>query len=121
MPKKPCVDCKRLIPLGVVRCAPCASKKQRRYDRQRGSAAARGYGADWKRIRAAYLAEHPICAEEGCKRLAEHVHHIRRLRNGGTHHSSNLLQLCAHHHNQISSREDGGFGNMRRERGNVLD
>jgi 5-methylcytosine-specific restriction protein A len=31
-------------------------------DRQRPSAWARGYGARWRRARAAFLARHPLCA-----------------------------------------------------------
>lgn len=34
-------------------------------ERERGSAASRGYGARWRIARAAYLAQHPYCV--GCK------------------------------------------------------
>ena len=35
---------------------------KRTLDRQRPSAAARGYGARWRRARRAFLARHPLCA-----------------------------------------------------------
>ena len=35
---------------------------KRALDRERPSAARRGYGSRWRRARAAYLALHPLCA-----------------------------------------------------------
>ena len=35
---------------------------KRELDRQRPSAARRGYGPRWRRARAAFLAQHPLCA-----------------------------------------------------------
>jgi 5-methylcytosine-specific restriction protein A len=42
--------------------ARSAAEAKRALDRQRPSAAARGYGARWRRARAVYLARHPLCA-----------------------------------------------------------
>lgn len=106
--KKPCVTCQRLIPLGVTRCAKCASAKQRRYDAQRGSAAARGYGAEWRMIRDAVIAKQPFCP---CGLPSMEVDHIVPLRAGGTNSMSNLMALCKHCHSGKTCREDGGFGN----------
>lgn len=36
---------------------------------QRGSASSRGYGARWRRARAAFLAEHPLCADHQARGL----------------------------------------------------
>jgi 5-methylcytosine-specific restriction enzyme A len=41
--------------------AKSATKVKRELDRQRPSAARRGYGPRWRRARAAYLAQHPLC------------------------------------------------------------
>jgi 5-methylcytosine-specific restriction enzyme A len=41
--------------------AKSATKVKRELDRQRPSAARRGYGPRWRRARAAYLARHPLC------------------------------------------------------------
>ena len=35
---------------------------KRELDRERPSAARRGYGPRWRRARAAFLAQHPLCA-----------------------------------------------------------
>ena len=44
---------------------------KRELDRQRPSAARRGYGPRWRRARAAYLARHPLCVPcEEAGRLA---------------------------------------------------
>lgn len=49
------------------------------YDRQRGSAAKRGYDRKWQRFRRWYLRHHPLCAK--CVRAAAtEVHHLRGLR-----------------------------------------
>ena len=40
-------------------------------DRQRPSAARRGYGPRWRRARAAFLAQHPLCA--ACRALGRVV------------------------------------------------
>jgi 5-methylcytosine-specific restriction enzyme A len=39
-----------------------AAQVKRELDRQRPSAARRGYGPRWRRARAAFLARHPLCA-----------------------------------------------------------
>lgn len=40
----------------------------------------RGYGHDWRKLRNAYIAEHPFCEmcdERGVVRDADEVHHVR--------------------------------------------
>lgn len=37
-------------------------ERERQVDRQRGSAASRGYDRRWRRLREAYLAQNPVCA-----------------------------------------------------------
>jgi 5-methylcytosine-specific restriction enzyme A len=39
-----------------------AAEMKRELDRQRPSAARRGYGSRWRRARAAFLARNPLCA-----------------------------------------------------------
>jgi 5-methylcytosine-specific restriction protein A len=38
-----------------------AAEVKRTLDRERPSAARRGYGSRWRRARAAFLAQHPLC------------------------------------------------------------
>lgn len=73
-------------------------------DAERGSASARGYDAAWRKTRARYLKRHPRCVQ--CGRPATVVHHMVRVRNGGTNDDSNLRALCAPCHNAITMRED---------------
>jgi len=68
------------------------------------------YGRAWRRIRAAYIAGHPLC--EQCKaagRLtpATEVHHVVPLADGGTHDDTNLMSLCKACHSSITAREGG--------------
>jgi 5-methylcytosine-specific restriction enzyme A len=42
-----------------------AAEVKRELDRERPSAARRGYGPRWRRARAAFLAQHPLCAACG--------------------------------------------------------
>lgn len=82
----------------------CQTHKRRREaeDRKRrGTAAARGYDADWKRLRNKYLIAHPLCAHclrQGRKRMAVMVDHIVPLPEGERLDPANLQSLCASHH-----------------------
>ena len=63
------------------------------------------YGRAWKKLRARFLLQHPLC--EQCKREgrltpAEEVHHILSLANGGTNGESNLMALCKSCHSRFT-------------------
>jgi 5-methylcytosine-specific restriction endonuclease McrA len=64
----------------------------------------------WRMVRKSYLFEHPICEhEDGCERLAEHVHHIVDLADGGDEYDpENLTALCAPHHSRITLARQRG-------------
>lgn len=71
------------------------------------------YGGTWQRIRAWYIAEHPlcaVCAKEGRITPAQEVHHIVPLRQGGTHDPDNLMSLCTACHSRITATEGGRWG-----------
>lgn len=76
----------------------------------RPSAAARGYDARWRRIRARYLRAHPICELEDCDRPSVDVDHIDGSGPRGDNSDSNLMALCKPHHSSKTVRQDGGFG-----------
>ena len=83
-----------------------ARKKTRRIDR-RESAAARGYGHRWRKLRQMILARRPLYAD--CKKLgrvvlAEDVHHIVARRDGGKDEESNLEALCHSCHSKRTAR-----------------
>jgi 5-methylcytosine-specific restriction protein A len=93
-------------------CAKCAKRAQkRRAPEKRASSAKRGYGANWRKIRAAHLKKHPLCVV--CGEPATNVDHIIPLAKGGTNASSNLQSMCHSCHSRKTAKHDGGFGNAR--------
>jgi len=91
------------------RCA--AHQPAPRRDR-RGSAATRGYGHSWRKVRDAYLARFPYCKE--CGELATDVDHIVARAVGGTDDESNLESLCHRDHSRKTAARNRGFGNRGR-------
>jgi 5-methylcytosine-specific restriction protein A len=72
----------------------------------------RVYGRQWQKLRAAYLAQHPLC-ECGCLRPAGVVHH-RKPHHGDTallYAWDNLQALSKPCHDRITAASGGGFGN----------
>lgn len=79
------------------------SREYEKYDRKPEDR--KRYGSKWRRIRRAYVTEHPVC--EMC--LLEHratpveeVHHIYPLDHGGTNDFINLMSLCKSCHSRIT-------------------
>lgn len=107
--KKPGVSCKKGGCPGVVRdsvctvCGPLVKARRKEHDQRRGSAARRGYGRNWQKVRDMHLAEFPLCVEclvEGKTVLATDVDHIVRRRDGGSDGDGNLQSLCHSHHSR---------------------
>jgi 5-methylcytosine-specific restriction protein A len=77
----------------------------RRYEKyERDPETAEKYSGSWKKIRAIYAAEHPLCEQclkEGRYVRMEHVHHIIPLSEGGTNDPGNLMSLCKSCHSRI--------------------
>lgn len=63
-------------------------------DAERGSAAARGYGHRWRKLRLIKLRMDPMCQAEGCGQVATDVDHIMPKRVGGSDDMDNLQSLC---------------------------
>jgi 5-methylcytosine-specific restriction enzyme A len=83
------------------------------YQQYKGSAHSRGYGAEWRRLRATILARDPICKGGwditcGGRNLSQHCDHIVRKEDGGTDDPSNLQGLCAPCHRMKSACELAG-------------
>jgi 5-methylcytosine-specific restriction endonuclease McrA len=110
MPSKPprLCACGHRVPAGD-RCA-CQKRhdaeRKARFDKKRPSAAARGLGADWRRLRKEHLRHHPFCIR--CGNPAREVDHIiprfaapeRRLD------PTNLQSLCKNCHSGAKQREE---------------
>lgn len=78
----------------------------REHDQARGSAAARGYGRRWQRLRMLVLHEQPVCETPGCTQMATDVDHIVAKAKGGTDDRTNLRALCHSCHSRKTGRED---------------
>jgi len=80
----------------------------------RPTAASRGYGARWQRIRAAFLAAHPYC--EDCGAPATDVDHVPSRRilvaRGVPDPDADeyLHSRCHAHHSKKTATDDGGWG-----------
>ena len=65
----------------------------------------------WKRVRTAFLAQHPLCVmcdAQGKATPAHHVDHIVPIADGGDWYDTDNLQgLCATHHSQKTARDEG--------------
>ena len=104
-PQKPCAypGCPNLSDDRY--CSEHRSLKNRQYNRyERRERTKNSYGAQWRKIRSEFFAEHPYC--EVCRRKgllveAGVVHHIVELAKGGTHDESNLVSLCRSCHSKL--------------------
>jgi len=97
----------------VTRSGSYCATHARANERQRGSAAQRGYDSGWRRVRARYLAAHPWCADPfgvhgGVPVAATDVDHIQRRRSGGSDDDSNLQALCHACHSRKTVVEGRG-------------
>jgi 5-methylcytosine-specific restriction endonuclease McrA len=80
-----------------------------RPDSERGTAAQRGYGAEWRRLRAVILKRDEglcqACLRAGRTTVATQVDHVIPKAAGGTDDPSNLRALCRPCHEEKSRRE----------------
>lgn len=119
-PLKPCAypGCKAFAEQGQGYCAKHAQQRAQERaanDRLRGTRTQRGYSNRWLKISAAYLCNHPLCAE--CQRQgkitpATEVDHIVPHKGDKKlfWDPSNWQPLCHECHSRKTVREDGGFG-----------
>jgi len=85
----------------------CSIHQADSYDRQRGNAGQRLYNWKWQKFRSWYFrqAANVMCKTPGCNKVAEHLHHLikLRLRPDLQYDLSNLEGHCAEHHNALSA------------------
>jgi 5-methylcytosine-specific restriction protein A len=88
---------------------------QRQAERSRPALADRGWyhTQRWQRLRARFLAEHPVCVE--CKRPANTVDHKEphRMNEALFWDWDNLQGMCRQCHSRKTATHDGGFGHKR--------
>ena len=106
-PKRPCghPGCPKLATDGGQYCEEHQKLEQKRYNKyERSPDSNRKYGRAWQRIRARYVAVHPLCElclKEGRLTPVQEVHHIIPISKGGTHEQSNLMSLCQSCHTKL--------------------
>jgi 5-methylcytosine-specific restriction protein A len=89
-------------------CGKHRAITKRAYDRRRPGARARGYDARWEATRAAYLAEHPDCAQCGAPTTdVDHLDGQGPLGPAG-HDPLNLRALCHSCHSARTARDQPG-------------
>lgn len=85
---------------------PCEQCSRHRPKKQReGTTGERGYDYQWQRLRARYLAHHPLCEdcdEQGMVKPASEVHHIATIADAPERRLdwANLVALCTPCHHQ---------------------
>ena len=105
-PKRPCSHpgCGKLIDGRY--CDEHRQIAERQYNQHlRDPDTNKRYGRAWKKIRARFLLQHPLCEQcrqEGRLTPAQEVHHILPLANGGMNNESNLMALCKSCHSRIT-------------------
>ncbi|WP_083603349.1 HNH endonuclease signature motif containing protein [Bowdeniella nasicola] len=91
-------------------CEQHAKAEDARYRRyQRDPKINARYGSRWRKIRAAYVAAHPLCEdclEAGRYTPVAEVHHVHPLEYGGTHGPSKLRSLCTPCHSRQTALDD---------------
>jgi len=101
------------------------AQRRREYDAQRGSAASRGYGYAWQKLRQQVLTEEPccrLCLANGVRVATTDVDHIIPRREflearveGDPDRRENLQGLCASCHSRKTARDDSYFAGGRLE------
>ena len=103
------IGCRRLV--RAARCPEHRREPSRQFDRNRPSAAKRGYGRRWQAFREQILARNPLCAEclpRGQTRAASVVDHIQPHRGDDELFwaADNHQALCERCHNRKTARGD---------------
>ncbi len=75
------------------------------------------YGPEWRELRAQHIKLFPACVDCGKIHKSNHVDHIRPHKGNRSLllDPSNLQTKCATHHNRKTAKNDGGFGNPRKQ------
>jgi 5-methylcytosine-specific restriction endonuclease McrA len=105
-PTRPCAQpgCPELVRGKGRYCAKHARKiertRKKESEKNRPTAAQRGYGTEWRKIRDEFLSHHPVC--ERCGAEATQVHHRLDRRLGGGDDWDNLEALCKSCHSRVT-------------------
>ena len=116
-PNKPCLHpgCGKLTQSRYCSIHDLKQKDQaKKYDRQRGTAAQRGYDKPWRQLRESVILRDMFtcqkCGKIVTRKGEAHVDHIISKERGGGDELSNLQTLCCSCHSIKTIREDNGYG-----------
>jgi 5-methylcytosine-specific restriction protein A len=94
---------------GTSRCEQHRPEERKRQDERRPSAARRGYGPEWRELRAQHLRDHPECVVCGEIDPRNEVDHKIPISQGGARlDPANLQTMCKTHHSVKTGRYDRG-------------
>lgn len=123
MGRKPQRPCSKSGCSALTRSRFCGKHEQahaRATEVRRPSAARRGYGRRWQRLRAIIIARDPVCTCTGrpgcphggarCILPTTDVDHIIPREQGGEDSEENLQGMCHGCHSRKTAQEDGGWG-----------
>lgn len=107
-PKRLCHRCRRTT-------CDCQKKARAVSDRERGTAAERGYDGDWNRFRLLFVGGETDgksnalcwdCLDEGLVRPMEELHHVVKVRDNPERRldAANVRPLCKVHHSKRTAR-----------------
>ena len=73
----------------------------------------------WRALRESFLKENPLCKNFAeCHSFADHVDHIKRVESEDDalfYDKNNLQALCKRCHSRKTAKEDGAFGNKKKD------
>ncbi len=107
MPTKPPRLCRMKGCTTYIREGSWCDKHKQTWTHEK-SAHARGYGKDWRKLRAAILARDGFACKL-CGNPATQVDHIRPKAHGGADDESNLRAICENCH-RVKTGEDSARG-----------
>jgi len=92
---------------------PCEKQRKEAHDARRASAAARGYDAAWRKLRAEHLRRQPNCVV--CGRPGKVVDHIKPVRTYPELRLDprNLQTMCVSCHSSVAQRQERGKAGKR--------
>ncbi len=100
----------RVVSGAVCQCQTARMREARAlHDATRPNSAARGYGRDWKQVRAQFLSNHPHCSVQHCSEPSTEADHILSVCDRPDLRLAfhNLRAFCKPHHSQRTARDQG--------------
>ncbi len=121
---KPCTQCGKLVRDGSSRCEAHKTRVGSFADKSRGTRQARGYGAEWTKLRELVLRRDgglcQVCLAAGNITSAREVDHVTPKAEGGTEDLANLQAICKPCHQAKTAKEAargiGAAGPFRKDR-----